>query len=66
MYLMRRRTMFTGREWINSTALIASDDLILRSEARSVLKEMQIGSTCSGRNGFDKSGSLHQIRGDSP
>jgi hypothetical protein len=51
---------------MNSTALIASDDLILRSEARSVLKEMQIGSTCSGRNGFDKSGSLHQIRGDSP
>jgi hypothetical protein len=39
---------------MNNSALIASDDLILRSEARSVLKEMQIGSTCSGTIGFDK------------
>jgi hypothetical protein len=50
---MRKRTMFTG-ERMNSTALIASDDLILRGEARSVLKEMQIASTCSGTIGFDK------------
>jgi hypothetical protein len=39
---------------MNSTALIASDDLILRSEARRVLQDMQIDSTCSGTIGFNK------------
>jgi hypothetical protein len=33
---------------MNSTALITSDDVILRREARSVLNEMQIACTCSG------------------
>jgi len=39
---------------MNSTALVTSDDLILRSEARSVLKEIQIACTCCGEIGFQK------------
>jgi hypothetical protein len=39
---------------MHSTALVTSDDLIFRSEARSVLKEMQIACTCSGTIGFQK------------
>lgn len=37
---------------MNSTALVTSDDLILRSEARSVLNQMQIACTCSGSLAF--------------
>lgn len=39
---------------MNTSALIASDDLILRSEARSVLNEMRIACTCSGTIGFNR------------
>lgn len=39
---------------MNSTALVTSDDLILRSEARGVLNEMQIACICSGTAGFDR------------
>jgi PilZ domain len=39
---------------MNSTALIASDDLILRSAARGVLSELQIACTCSGTMGFER------------
>lgn len=39
---------------MNSAALITSDDLILRSDARSVLNEMRIACTCSGTIGFDR------------
>lgn len=39
---------------MNSTALIASDDLILRSAARGVLSELQIACTCSGTMRFER------------
>jgi hypothetical protein len=39
---------------MNSTALITSDDLILRGEARGILNEMQIASACSGTVGFER------------
>ena len=39
---------------MHNTALIASDDLILRSEARRVLQDMQIDSACSGTIGLNK------------
>jgi PilZ domain len=39
---------------MNSTALVASDDLILRSQARAVLNEMRIACICSGTIGFER------------
>ena len=39
---------------MNSTALIVSDDLILRSEMRNVLNAVQIPCTCSGTIGFER------------
>lgn len=39
---------------MNSTALVVSDDLILRGEARSVLDEAHITCTSSGTLGFKK------------
>ena len=39
---------------MNSTALVTSDDLILRSQARGVLNEMCIACTCTGIIGFER------------
>jgi hypothetical protein len=39
---------------MNSAALLVSDDLILRSEAKSVLSELRINCTCSGIMPFKK------------
>lgn len=39
---------------MNSTALLASDDLILRSQAKGVLNEMCIACTCTGTMGFER------------
>jgi len=43
---------------MSSTALVVSDDLILRSEARAVFEEVHIACTCSGTLGFKKAISL--------